>query len=97
MDFVQIGDNSKKFKGKLPTQVELPIWHADPVPYAEVQIVKEGEPGWEDALKRWMFLSGWCLPEDNDREMSVKHIKGDAQGHEFHGNQWTGGGGGIEG
>lgn len=69
-NFVRIG-TGEIFTGKLPVEVELPMTtHKEDLDITYVRTYKQGDPGWEDALYRFMFLNGYCYPEDNAREMS---------------------------
>ena len=66
--FVRIG-TGEKFNGELPNIIDLPVHHDGEVPWTEEVTYREGDVGWEDALFRFMFLNGYCFPEDNLREM----------------------------
>jgi len=58
------------FVGDLPTSVTLPESLQDgEIFVTNLVTYNAGEKGWNDALFRFMFLNGYCYPEDNDREM----------------------------
>jgi len=59
------------FEGTLPTQVVLPesVLTDNGILVTQQVTYTIASANWKDALKRFMFLNGWCLPEDNEREM----------------------------
>lgn len=68
--FVTIG-SGKPFAGQLPSSVNLPVSEVadDGTVFTFIKTSKEGDIDWEESLFRWMFLNGYCYPEDNAREM----------------------------
>ncbi len=66
--FYWIGTDTP-FTGTIPTTLELPIHKETPVPHAEVQIIKKGDPEYEEGVNRWMFLNGYATKEANEQEM----------------------------
>jgi len=69
--FVRIGNNNNLFDDQLPTEVTLPVGHTAPngIYWVENVTTQQGDPGWEDALHRFMLHLGYCYREDNDQEM----------------------------
>lgn len=62
MRFLKI-TTGKPYTGAIPAKVELPIHRDKPVPHTRIQIVERGDPGWRDALIRWMYLRGYAVVE----------------------------------
>ncbi len=69
--FVKIG-TGESFRGKLPRSVILPVRENDPITHVVAKRSIIGDVDWEESLKRWMFIRGYCLPEDNEREMNTE-------------------------
>ena len=70
-------------------------WNADTVkeiaalPSPEPSVVKSASNHWLDEVNPF-----WQTPEGKALLAKIQITKGDVTGHEFHGNQWTGGTGG---
>jgi len=67
-NFVKIG-SGEPFEGTFPTSVELPIF-IEKDQATDIRTYSQGQAGWDQALFRYMFLNGYCYPEDNEREMN---------------------------
>lgn len=48
----------------LPVEVKLPYHKNDPIPHAIMKTARVGDPDWEDALVRWMYLNGYAVVYD---------------------------------
>jgi hypothetical protein len=68
--FVSIGADAKPFPGELPTTIKIPVHLDKPIPHMLLKTVQAGDAEYPQALKLYMFVNGWCYPEDNTREMS---------------------------
>lgn len=63
MRFVSLA-TGEVFTGVLPIVVRLPIHKDRPVPHTRIQVVNKDDPGWDEALIRWMYLNGYAVVED---------------------------------
>ena len=67
--FVSIGEGIP-YREDLPEEVSFLV--SQPIGehfVSRLIISKVGDPDWEANLKTFMFLHGWCYPEDNAREI----------------------------